>query len=246
MGNKFEPGILLVDKPAGISSFGIVRSVRRLIDVKKVGHAGTLDPFATGLLIICIGRPATKMISRLMEGEKEYIATMRLGAVSTTQDPEGEITPIAWDQAFSQDVIKKTFMNFTGTILQKPPSFSALKYKGKPLYHYARKGISVDKEARKINIHSLCWENTRDVVDPANPYITFTVRSGKGAYIRTLAADIGEALGCGSYLTALRRIRSGCFSVTSAIQGEALRESDHHHLVYDRVLSIETVENMLQ
>ena len=246
MGNTVESGILLVDKPAGTSSFGIVRSVRRLIDVKKVGHAGTLDPFATGLLIICIGRPATRMISRLMEGEKEYTATMRLGAISTTQDPEGEITPVAWEKEYSQEIIQETFMRFTGTILQTPPSFSALKYKGKPLYHYARRGIPVNKEARKISIHSLCWANKRTVVDNTDPYITFTVRSGKGAYIRALAADIGEALGCGSYLTALRRTRSGCFSVDNAIQGEVLRETNQSHLVLDRILSIETVENMLQ
>ena len=245
-----EPGVLLVDKPAGAPSFAMVRAVRRLTGIKKVGHAGTLDPFATGLLVICIGRPATKLISQVMEGEKEYVATMQLGAVSTTQDPEGEISKTQWNSPYSQEIIQAVLKKFTGEISQVPPAFSALKHKGKPLYHYARKGIEVKKAARNILIHSLSWEDRRKLVDKNNPLMTIRVVSGKGAYIRSLAADIGQELGCGSYLTTLRRVRSGLFSVEDAIPGEELSFPQNVSLTQEKLkkslLSLEMVHNLLQ
>ncbi len=241
-----EAGVLLVDKPAGATSFAMVRAVRKIFGIKKVGHAGTLDPFATGLLIICIGRPATKMISLFMNGEKEYLATLRLGARSSTHDPEGEIIPGAWDEQYSGDTIAGVLAHFTGELLQTPPAFSALKYKGKPLYHYARKGVSVIKEPRKIHIHALEWEDQRLFVDRGNPFITIRVVSSKGTYIRALAADIGEELGCGAYLTSLRRTQSGCFSVKDSFDGTVFSTPGAPERVRNHLLSVEDVQNLLQ
>lgn len=241
-----EAGVLLVDKPEGATSFAMVRAVRKIVGVKKVGHAGTLDPFATGLLIVCIGRPATKLISLFMDGDKEYYATLKLGALSSTQDPEGEITNKRWDTHYTGDEILKVLDQFKGEILQTPPPFSAVKYKGKPLYHYARMGISIEKAARKIHIHSLEWEDQRDIVESSDPYITLKVVSSKGTYIRTLAAEIGEKLGCGAYLTTLRRTRSGDFSVEDSLSGRAFFEPGALEKIKNRLLSVGDVRNLLQ
>jgi len=246
MKDDVEAGVLLVDKPAGFTSFDMIRSVRRVTGIKKVGHAGTLDPFATGLLVICIGRAATKLISQFMDGDKEYIATLRMGEVSSTQDPEGEITNRAWDEVYTAETIQGVFDTFRGEILQVPPSFSALKYKGKPLYHYARKGIEVIKEARKVHIHLLEWKDKREIVDNKNPAMTIRVVSSKGTYIRSLGSDIGETLGCGAYLTALRRTRSGHFSVNESIAGEELSAPDGLEKIRNRLLSVEVVQKYLQ
>ncbi len=244
--NGLDAGVLLVDKPAGATSFAMVRAVRKIFGIKKVGHAGTLDPFATGLLIICIGRPATKMISLFMNGEKEYLATLRLGARSSTQDPEGEIIMDDWDEQYSGDLITGVLARFTGELLQTPPAFSALKHKGKPLYHYARKGVSIIKEARKIHIHTLEWEDGRIAVDRSNPFITIRVVSSKGTYIRTLGADIGEELGCGAYLTSLRRTQSGCFSVKDSFDGALFSTPGAREKAENHLLSVEDVQNLLQ
>lgn len=241
-----EAGVLLVDKPEGATSFAMVRAVRKIVGVKKVGHAGTLDPFATGLLIVCIGRPATKLISLFMDGDKEYYATLKLGALSSTQDPEGEITNKRWDTHYTGDEILKVLDQFKGEILQTPPPFSAVKYKGKPLYHYARMGISIEKAARKIHIHSLEWEDQRDLVQSGDPFITVKVVSSKGTYIRTLAAEIGERLGCGAYLTSLRRTRSGGFSVKDSLAGTAFFEPGALQKINNRLLSVGNVQNLLQ
>ena len=241
-----EAGVLLVDKPAGATSFAMVRAVRKIVGIKKVGHAGTLDPFATGLLIVCIGRPATKLISLFMEGDKEYYATLKLGGLSTTQDPEGEITTKIWDKPYTRDALLDVLDQFKGEILQTPPPFSAVKYKGKPLYHYARKGILIEKAARKIHIHSLEWEDQRDLVESGDPFITIKVVSSKGTYIRTLAADIGEKLGCGAYLTSLRRTRSGGFSVEDSLTGAAFFEPGALGKINNRLLSVGDVQNLLQ
>ena len=241
-----EPGILLVDKPVGKTSFAMVRAVRKIVGVKKVGHAGTLDPFATGLLVVCVGRPATKMISMFMDGEKEYVATLRLGAVSTTQDPEGEVTVRTSSPSFSEKDVDLALSGFTGEILQTPPSFSALKHKGKPLYHYARKGIMVEKAPRPVHIHALEWEDRRAQVEQDLPYLTIKVRCGKGTYIRTLAADIGEVLGCGAYLTALRRTKSGFFFFFYCIPGSGFLEANALDRIKEAIISVDDVRNLLQ
>ena len=143
--SESEAGVVLIDKPVGKTSFAIVRAVRRIFSIKKVGHAGTLDPFATGLLVVCIGRPATRLISSLMDGKKEYLATVHLGIESTTLDPEGVLSPGKSPEGIDVGAVDEALAGFRGTIMQTPPSYSALKHKGKPLYHYARKGIAVEK-----------------------------------------------------------------------------------------------------
>jgi len=215
-------GVLLVDKPVGRSSFAVVKKVRWLLGIKKVGHAGTLDPFASGLLIICVGRPATREIDAFMVGRKTYQAELQLGKETETQDPEGEVTSVRPVPLLSVEDITGVTKKFVGPQMQAPPPYSAAKHKGKPLYHYARQGIMIKKEAKPIEIFSL----QVDGYDPASEQLTITVTCSKGTYIRVLAADIGEKLGCGAYLTALRRTRSGGFSVDEAIDGEGLFRSD--------------------
>ncbi|MDF1576819.1 MAG: tRNA pseudouridine(55) synthase TruB [Desulfurivibrionaceae bacterium] len=213
-----ESGIFTVDKPAGPSSFRMVQLVRRALAIKKTGHAGTLDPFATGLLIICCGRPATRLISRLMDGEKVYEATMRLGVETSTQDPEGEVVAERPVVDITPARVEACLAGFIGEQYQVPPIYSALKHKGKPLYHYARKGMEVERQPRLIRISALeCLALGRDS-------ITIRVACGKGTYVRTLAADIGEKLGCGAHLIALRRVGSGFFSVAGAVAGTELLE----------------------
>jgi tRNA pseudouridine55 synthase len=246
MDNEFEAGVFLVDKPEGSSSFYIVRKVRKALGMKKVGHAGTLDPFATGLLVICAGRPATKMISKIMEGEKEYLATLRLGIETSTQDPEGDVTATKPVGSLSAPVVEMCLEKFRGEQLQIPPIYSALKHKGKPLYHYARKGIAIEKPPRRVNITTLERTDTGAELNEFSPYLTIRVICSKGTYIRTLGADIGKALGCGAYLTALRRVRSGCFHIQDSVDGKYLLEEDARERLMNKVLSVADVCNLLQ
>ncbi|MEN8135027.1 MAG: tRNA pseudouridine(55) synthase TruB [Thermodesulfobacteriota bacterium] len=215
-----ESGIFMVDKPAGSSSFRMVQLVRRALNIKKTGHAGTLDPFATGLLVICSGRPATKLISHFMDGEKVYEATMLLGVETSTQDPEGEVTARQPVLDVTRERVEECLAGFVGEQTQVPPLYSALKYKGKPLYHYARKGIEIERAPRLITISAI------ECLGLDHETIKIRVRCGKGTYIRTLAADIGRALGCGAHLIALRRMQSGFFSVEDAVAGAELIEPE--------------------
>ena len=213
-------GIFLIDKPEGISSFRVVQYVRRALKIKKVGHAGTLDPFATGLLIVCAGRKATKIISQLMSGDKEYEALIRLGKETDTQDREGNVTAEKAPGSISSDVLEKCLAGFVGEQMQKPPVFSALKHKGKPLYHYARKGIVIETEPRPVTIYEL------QCLEFQSTMLRIRVRCSKGTYIRTLAADIGRSLGCGAHLEELRRLRSGPFAIEDAIDGSTLADPE--------------------
>lgn len=240
-----NPGILLVDKPTHTSSFAMVRMVRKLTGIKKVGHAGTLDPFATGLLIICIGRPATKLVSQLMDSEKTYQATLRLGAVSTTLDPEGEIRSTDSSFALSPSDVEAVLDRFRGQIKQVPPAYSALKHKGKPLYHYARQGVHIEKQPRTVDIHVLQCFYPGNEINAQQPFITCRVVCSKGTYIRSLAADIGAELGCGAYLSELRRTRSGVFSVDKAISGRSLYDENDHQKIRDTIIGLEAVRNLL-
>jgi tRNA pseudouridine55 synthase len=246
MDTEFEAGTFLVDKPEGSSSFYMVRKVRKALGMKKVGHAGTLDPFATGLLVICAGRPATKMISQIMEGEKEYLATLRLGMETTTLDPEGEVTDTNPVGSLSGSVVEACLQKFRGEQLQVPPIYSALKHKGKPLYHYARKGIAIEKPPRSVSIYTLERTDEGQELNDASPYLTIRVVCSKGTYIRTLGADIGKVLGCGAYLTALRRVRSGCFHVRDSVPGKCLLDEDARERLMGKVLSVSDVCNLLQ
>ncbi len=221
-GQPFAAGVFLVDKPAGISSFAVVRLVRRLLGMKKVGHAGTLDPFATGLLVVCAGRPATRMIDRFMAGHKVYEACLQLGVETDTQDPEGEVVRRRPVPLLSLDRIEDCLAGFVGTRMQAPPPYSAAKFRGKPLYHYARQGILITKEPREIQVFSL---HCRDY-DQKRQQLHVRVVCSRGTYVRVLAAEIGEELGCGAHLIGLRRTVSGCFSVENAVPVDLLQEKD--------------------
>lgn len=244
--SEFYAGVFLIDKPAGPSSFAMVRQVRKLVGIKKVGHAGTLDPFASGLLIVCAGRPATRLISSFMDGEKEYLATLCLGKQSSTLDPEGEIVQQAVVGLRTGAEIENCLARFRGEQLQKPPAYSALKHKGKPLYYYARKGIQIEKEPRRIDIRELVRLDGNGDLQGDHPQLRLRVVCSKGTYIRTLAADIGDALGCGAYLTELRRTRSGPFSIDRSIDGRILASPEERERLLQQMLSIEDVGNLLQ
>ena len=209
-------GVYLLDKPAGLTSFDVVRRVRRALGMKKVGHAGTLDPFATGLLVVCAGRPATREISRLMATEKVYLATLALGRETDTGDPEGRVVAERPVTLPDRAALEEVMASFTGRIMQRVPAYAAVKHKGRPLYHYARQGITVEKEPRPVTIHAI------EIVDVAGARLQIRVRCGKGTYIRVLAEDIGRKLGCLAHLAALRRLTVGPFSVEDAVAGAQL------------------------
>lgn len=241
-----EGGIFLVDKPAGVSSFAVVARLRRVLKMKKVGHAGTLDPFATGLLVLCAGRPATKLIDRLMVGDKEYLATAQLGVETDTQDGEGRILRQETVPVYSPEEIESCLATFRGRQLQTPPAFSALKHQGKPLYHYARKGIEVIKEPRQVEISLLQRTDGQGPVGGEGAQLSFRVVCSKGTYIRTLATDIGRHLGCGAYLLQLRRLRSGCFSVAGSLQWQDLEGEEGLQRCLDKMISVEEACKLLQ
>jgi tRNA pseudouridine55 synthase len=205
-----EGSVLLVDKPLEWTSFDVVRKIRNVIKIKKVGHAGTLDPLATGLLIVCTGK-FTKKINEYMAQEKEYTGTITLGATTPTYDLESEQVNFMSLDGISEDVIRETTKQFTGEILQTPPIHSAIKQKGKPVYLLARKGIDVILEPRKITISGF------EITDIKMPAVSFRVVCTTGTYIRSLANDFGAALGCGAYLSKLRRTRIGNFKVEDAL-----------------------------
>jgi tRNA pseudouridine55 synthase len=186
-------GVLVVDKPKGPTSFDVVQMVRRALKVKKAGHTGTLDPMATGVLPVCLG-DATRIVQVLTDGDKGYDATVKLGVTTDTLDAEG-----------------KTLLTRPVPALQTPPMYSAIRKDGKRLYELARAGEEVEREARSVTVHVLTLN------DFSSDELKLSVRCSKGFFVRTLAADIGEALGCGAHLTALRRTQSGPFSITRAI-----------------------------
>ncbi len=243
---EFEAGVFFVDKPADITSFKVVSRLRRILRIKKVGHAGTLDPFATGLLIVSAGRPATRLIAQLMEGKKEYLATLRLGVETETQDTEGVVTARYPVGTISNLEVEACLQKFRGRQMQTPPAYSALKHKGKPLYYYARKGIKVTKEPREVEIALLertdgCQPLFGDQAD-----LAVRVVCSKGTYIRTLAADIGRSLGCGAHLVQLRRIRSGRFTLEKCLTWEELNSDDALQCCMKKMISVEQVCKLLQ
>lgn len=201
-------GVLLFDKPLHLSSNAALQKVRRLFQAEKAGHTGTLDPLATGLLPICFGE-AAKFSAGLLDADKAYRATVRLGATSSTGDAEGDITPTGAPLPDEQ-AVRGVLPQFLGEIEQIPPMHSALKHQGKPLYEYIRKGETIERPARRVTIHELELERfSGDVME-------IRVRVSKGTYIRTLAEDIGRALGCGAHLLALRRTATAGFSLENA------------------------------
>lgn len=202
-------GILIIDKPAGPTSFQIVRQVRRCLGLKKVGHLGTLDPFATGVLPLCC-QEATKLTPFLLDLPKTYRATMRLGIATATQDLTGAVISRA-DSLPAPAEIRSALAGLVGEHWQTPPMYSAVQVQGRRLYQYARQGLSVAVSPRPIRIHAI----TLDAINL--PEVTFTVTCSKGTYIRTLAADLGQQWGCGAHLQSLRRLQVGPFSLDQAI-----------------------------
>lgn len=207
-------GVLLFDKPLTLSSNIALQKVRRLFQAEKAGHTGTLDPLATGLLPICFGE-ATKFSDALLGADKTYRALVKLGQTTTTGDAEGEITH-SCAVALSEAQVREVLRNFTGEIQQIPPMHSALKHQGKPLYEYIRKGETIERPSRSVTIHELVLERF------AGDEMEITVRCSKGTYIRTLAEDIGHALGCGAHLLGLRRTAIAQFLLDNAHTWEKL------------------------
>jgi tRNA pseudouridine55 synthase len=214
--NSFEEGrLLLIDKPLQWTSFDVVRKIRNAIKIKKVGHAGTLDPLATGLLIVCTGR-FTKIINQYMAQEKEYTGTFALGAETPTYDLESEPVNFKSLNAITDEKIYEAAKKFMGEIFQLPPVHSAIKQKGKPVYLLAREGKDVVMEPRKITITNF------EITEINLPVISFKVVCSTGTYIRSLAYDFGRFLGCGAFLGSLRRTRIGEFTVNNAMSVENL------------------------
>ncbi len=212
-----EGEIILIDKPAGWSSFKVIRKIRQAINVKKVGHAGTLDPAATGLLIVATGKK-TKSIHEYQALEKTYIGTITLGKTSASMDNETEITSEKPFVHISKEQVYKVRDEFVGSIKQIPPMYSAIKYKGKSLYHLARKGKEVEREPREVVVSDFKITN----IDLPN--IDFEITCSKGTYIRVIANDFGNKLGCGGLLSSLRRTKIGNYSVDDAFIVEKFTE----------------------
>jgi len=222
-------GIIIVDKPRGMTSHDVVNVVRHLFGIRKVGHAGTLDPIATGVLIILIG-DLTKRFNLLANDDKEYIARLRLGVTTDTGDALGKVTNVSDPQKVDGDLIEKAIMSFKGEIEQVPPMFSAIKFKGKSLYKWARKGIIVERKARRVTIRNVL------IKEISLPDVVFEVSCSKGTYIRQLCQDIGDRLGCGGHMTELRRIRSGDFHISRAIGIDKLKSMSRDEL-YNALIS---------
>lgn len=199
-------GLLLVDKPGGMTSFDVVRKVRRWCGTRQVGHCGTLDPSATGVLPMAVGT-GTRLVEYLMGGAKEYVATLRLGAVTDTQDGDGRILETHPWESVDRQALDAAIAGFIGTIRQVPPMHSALKRDGVPLYRLARQGVEVEREAREVSVEAI------EILDVAWPDVTLRVACGKGTYIRTLCHDLGQVLGCGAHMATLRRTRCGVFGL---------------------------------
>lgn len=209
-------GVLIIDKPVGMTSFDVVRKVRRWCGTRRVGHAGTLDPLATGVLPVAVGQ-ATRLVEYLMVGEKTYRATLRFGSATDTQDATGQIIETRPWEHIHRAALDAALSGFSGEIQQLPPMYSALKKGGQPLYKMARAGVEVEREMRSIRIESLV------VDDFSPPEMTFTVRCSKGTYVRTLCHDFGQVLGSAAHMTSLRRVACGRFTEADSHTLESLQ-----------------------
>ncbi len=227
-------GLLVIDKPQGMSSHAVVQRVRRACKVRRVGHAGTLDPLATGVLLVGVGQ-CTRLIEYLMAQDKTYRATMKLGLVTDSQDITGQVQQQHDASAVTRQQIEDVCHQFVGQIEQIPPMFSALKKDGVPLYRLARKGVEIERQKRSISIESLVVEAVE------GDEITIVVACSKGTYIRTLCHDIGRELGCGACMTSLRRTRSGAFDETMAITVDQLMAGE-----FEPLPALDALHGMLQ
>lgn len=233
---ELPSGILLVDKPKNKTSFSLVGALRRLLKVKKIGHAGTLDPFATGVMVMLVGKQYTKLSDRFLAADKEYIATARLGIETDSYDCDGIITNEN-DIIPTLEQLEQALKNFQGEVLQTPPMFSAKKKDGKKLYELARKGISIEREPVQVTMSTT-------LLHYDYPYVQLQVSCSKGTYIRSIAYDLGKLLGCGAHLSALQRVRSGAFKLAECMDGALLDipGCDTGHL---KTLLIKDVEKFL-
>lgn len=229
-------GVLLVDKASGMTSHDVVALVRRRLGIKKVGHCGTLDPLATGLLLVVIGR-GTKIQDLLMAEDKEYEGTMKLGELTDSQDADGQITETRPVPELPPAQIEAAFVKFHGDFYQMPPMVSAIKKEGVPLYKLARQGKVVEREPRFVHVFA------HQILATRLPEIEFRVLCSKGFYVRTYAFDIGEELGCGAHLKQLRRTKSGRFTLEHAITVEDLKNA-HPTEISAKVLSLPTISRM--
>ena len=211
-------GMLLLDKPSGVSSNGALQQVKRLLNARKGGHTGSLDPIATGLLPLCFGE-ATKVSSFFLNADKRYWTRIRLGATTTTGDREGEILDEVAVNV-SQDAVVEALDKFRGTFLQTPPMYSAIKKDGQPLYKLARQGIEIEREAREVTVYAL------ELAAIDLPFVDLEVSCSRGFYVRSLATDLGRELGLGGYVEDLRRTGVGSLSLTNAVTMDALESMD--------------------
>lgn len=215
--NKISPEIFGVYKPVGPTSHDLVDLVRRITGVGRVGHAGTLDPLARGVLVLAVGRGATKQLGQIVKKEKEYLAKIKLGFWSTTDDEEGKKEEVKISRWPSDDDLRKILIKFQGWISQKPPVFSAIKIKGKKAYELARSGELPEPKPRLVEIKEI------ELIDYHFPWLNLRVATGPGVYLRSLARDLGSALGTGGYLADLERTRVGQFSKDQAIRPDELK-----------------------
>jgi len=229
-------GVLLIDKQPDMTSHDVVAVARKRLGTKKIGHCGTLDPMATGLLILVVGR-ATKIQDLLMAEEKEYEGTLRLGITTGTQDAEGEVIETKPVPNFTEAQIEEAFAHFRGDFHQVPPMVSAIKIAGVPLYKLARKGKEVEREPRLVTVYH------HQIKRIAVPEVDFRVVCSKGFYVRTYCHDIGARLGCGGHMAALRRTRSGKFSVAGCITFDQLKTIPREEIL-QRVLSLRDISRL--
>ncbi len=211
-------GILILDKPHGISSMETVRRIKRASGIKRVGHGGTLDPMATGVIPICVGR-ATRLMEYILDSSKEYVGDIRLGIATDTYDSEGEITSQSDPSCVTREQVEDVLKGFLGRIEQVPPMYSALKRQGKRLYELARQGIEVEREPRPMTVHGIRLSDWKP------PVVRVHIECGRGFYMRSLAHDIGVLLGCGAHLQSLTRLRTGRFHITGAVSIKTAQRS---------------------
>jgi len=229
-------GILNINKPPGKTSFGVVAAVKRLSGEKRVGHSGTLDPDATGVLPICLGR-ATRIVEFLVDTTKTYRAMIELGIATDTYDSSGQVTHRGDASQIHRADVESALEAFRGPIQQTPPMYSAVKHRGKPLYKLAREGIEIERKSRTVTIHRL------EMLDWQPPVVTLEIECSKGTYIRSLANDLGEALGCGAHLKNLVRTRCGIFDIRDSVSlaqlEEASRRGYWEHFLYPADIALQ-------
>lgn len=231
-------GILVIDKPEGTTSFGVVAQIRRVFALKKVGHCGTLDPFATGVLLVCLNQ-ATRISDHLISMDKIYRFTVRFGEETDTLDLTGQITATSDAPAPGEDRLREVLRGFSGTQTQRTPRFAAAKVGGKRLYELSRRGIEVEPPDREITLHRL------ELLGYEWPHAVFEVHCSKGTYVRQIAADIGSALGCGAHVTSLRRLVCGRFDLGAAVELDRLVDPRHAERWTERLVSMHSALDQL-